>query len=154
MKFKICLIFCLFTVTIIAAKANPPMKSLSISDSLKNLELSVFKDDANIKARRSFQKVSISELNTQSIKSLSVNRRRALENYYNGEWLLRLYSPDRSSVIDEFIVLIDNTSIFKSGLGICSLRVLDKDKTFQLSGNIGLIGHGGSFLNSDLKLNF
>ena len=48
MKFKICLIFCLFTVTIIAAKANPPMKSLSISDSLKNLELSVFKDDANI----------------------------------------------------------------------------------------------------------
>jgi hypothetical protein len=147
MKFKICLIFCLFTVTIIAAKANPPMKSLSISDSLKNLELSVFKDDANIKARRSFQKVSISELNTQSIKSLSVNRRRALENYYNGEWLLRLYSPDRSSVIDEFIVLIDNTSIFKSGSGICLLRVLDKDKTFQYSRNAGLIGDKGSFLN-------
>jgi len=146
MKFKICLIFCLFTVTIIAAKANPPMKSLSISDSLKNLELSVFKDDANIKARRSFQKVSISELNTQSIKSLSVNRRRALENYYNGEWLLRLYSPDSSSVL-EFIVLIDNTSIFKSGLGICSLMVLDKDKKFPYSSNIGLIGYEGLLLD-------
>ena len=136
MKFKICLIFCLFTVTVIAAKANPPMKSLLISDSLKNLELGVFKDDANIKARRSFQKVSISELNTQSIKSLSVNRRRALENYYNGEWLLRLYSPDRSSVIDEFIVLIDNTSIFKSGSGICLLRAgLSHSKNQEILGN-------------------
>ncbi len=146
MKFKICLIFCLFTVTIIAAKANPPMKSLLISDSLKNLELAAFENDANIKAKRSFQKVSISELNRQSMKSLSANRRKDLENYYNGEWLLRLYSPDRSSYF-ELIVLIDNTSILKGGLGICSLRVFNNNKTLQYSSNIGLIGHKGSLLD-------
>lgn len=146
MKFKI-LIFCLFTVTIIAAKANPPMKSLLISDSLKNLELAVFENDANIKAKRSFQRVSISELNRQSMKSLSANRRKDLENYYNGEWLLRLYSPDRSSVIDEFIVLIDNTSILKSGLGICFVILMDKTKAFAYSRNAGLIGHKGSLLD-------
>lgn len=152
MKFKICLIFCLFTVTIIAAKANPPMKSLSISDSLKNLDLGVFKNDVNIQAKRSFQKVSISELNTQSIKSLSVNRRQALESYYNGEWLLRLYSPDRSSVLDEFVVLIDNTSILKGGLGICLLTVFNNNKTVQYSRNAGLIGHKGSLLDFALPI--
>jgi hypothetical protein len=152
MKFKICLIVCLFTVTILAAKANPPMKSLSISDSLKNLELAVFENDANIKAKRSFQRVSISELNRESTKSLPANRRKNLENYYNGEWLLRLYSPDGSSVIDEFIVLIDNTSIFKSGLGICLLTVFNNNKTVQYSRNAGLIGYKGSLLDFALPI--
>jgi len=142
MKFiKIYLACSLFIIITNAVSAKQQIKTLSLT----NMNLVNVNNPEQMKSKQALQNLIFKEQNINSVKSLSGKRKRALENYINGEWSLKVYD-DSGRILSEFIALIENTVISKSGLGAFSFTLLDNARTGIYSINAGLIADDGLVL--------
>jgi hypothetical protein len=124
-----------------SASANQQIKMLSLA----NMNLVNVDNSKQIKSKQALQGLILKEQNINSVKFLSGKRRRALENYINGEWSLKVYD-ESGKFLFEYIALIEDTIISKSGLGAFSFTLLDNARTGIYSINGGLIAGDGLVL--------
>ncbi|NBV99915.1 MAG: hypothetical protein EBR67_10515 [Proteobacteria bacterium] len=142
MKFtKIYLVCSLFIIITNAVSAKQQIKTLSLT----NMNLVNVNNPEQMKSKQALQNLILKEQNINSVKFLSGKRKRALENYINGEWSLKVYD-ESGKFLFEYIALIEDTMISKSGLGAFSFTLLDNTRTGIYSINAGLIAGDGLVL--------
>jgi hypothetical protein len=128
-----------------SVSANQQIKTLSLA----NMNLVNVDNSKQIKSKQALQGLILKEQNINSVKFLSGKRRRALENYINGEWSLKVYD-ESGKFWFEYIALIQNTIITKSGFGTFSFILVDKTKTDIYSNTIGFVVGDGLVLQFSL----